>query len=199
VLSALALVLAGCVTPPGSEPPPGAPSATPADAPTAAATATSRSPVGTPVPVETTPPALAGSPTPRADEPVTITVYFTDRKRYEQNEQPFEVPVTRTVAPGSDLLEAFFAGPTDDEEEAGLDAVLSGFTGLERLEVADGIARVYLEGECSSGGATYTIAQPLIANLTQFDEIRYVKIYDAEGTTEQPEGETNSIPFCLEP
>jgi len=65
--------------------------------------------------------------------------------------------------------------------------------------IADGIARVYLTGPCSSGGATYTVAQPILRNLLQFEEIRYVKIYDAEGVTEEPEGPSNSIPPCLEP
>jgi hypothetical protein len=36
-------------------------------------------------------------------------------------------------------------------------------------------------------------------NLLQFEEIDYVKIYDAEGETEVPEGRSSSIPFCLEP
>jgi len=48
-------------------------------------------------------------------------------------------------------------------------------------------------------GATYTIAQPLMKNLRQFPDIDYVKIYDAEGQTGQPEGLSDSIPFCLEP
>jgi hypothetical protein len=70
---------------------------------------------------------------------------------------------------------------------------------LQPLEVRDGVARVYLDGECRSNGAAYTVASPLIANLAQFPEIETIKIYDAAGATEQPEGPENSIPFCLEP
>jgi hypothetical protein len=67
------------------------------------------------------------------------------------------------------------------------------------VEVNDGIARVYLTGECNSQGSTFTLAQPLIAILQQFDEIQWVKIYDQNGETEIPEGPQNSIPACLEP
>jgi hypothetical protein len=81
----------------------------------------------------------------------------------------------------------------------GLELIDSGFTGYSQLVVAGGIAHIYLSGPCQSGGATYTIAQPLLANLRQFPEINYVKIYDAEGSTGDPSGQSNSIPACLEP
>jgi hypothetical protein len=165
-----------------------------APAPTATATATASAsaqpPAGTPS--LTQPPAL-----------LVIQVYFTDRLAYAAGRPPYEVAVTRTVPAGSNLpaavLAAFFQGPTPAERAVGLDAVTSGFTGVSRLTIAGGIARVYLSGECQSGGATYTIAQPLGANLRQFAEVRFVKIYDAQGTTEQPDGDSDSIPACLEP
>jgi len=97
------------------------------------------------------------------------------------------------------VLIAFFKGPTIDEREDGLEAITSGFKGVGTLTIRNGIARVYLNGECASLGATYTIAQPIMRNLLQFEDISYVKIYDENGDTEEPEGETNSIPFCLEP
>ena len=116
---------------------------------------------------------------------------------------PFEVPVQRLVPAISKRPEAvlteFFKGPTAEERRRGLAAITSGFIGFSRLEIQDGIARVYLMGTCASGGATYTVAQPLMKNLLQFKEIKYVKIYDAAGTTETPEGPSNSIPECLEP
>jgi len=134
---------------------------------------------------------------------VPATVYFTDTHRFAVGTPPFEVPVTRlvpaTADPPAAVLTEFFKGPTAEERRRGLDAITSGFTGFSRLEIRDGIARVYLTGPCSSGGAAYTVAQPILKNLLQFKEIRYVKIYDAAGTTEEPEGPTNSIPFCLEP
>ncbi|MGE5527933.1 MAG: GerMN domain-containing protein [Patescibacteria group bacterium] len=132
-----------------------------------------------------------------------ITVYFTDTRRFAEGTPPFEVPVTRLVPATADLptatLAEFYKGPTPSERQQGLEAVKSGTTGFSKLTVADGIARVYLTGPCSSGGATYTVAQPIFKNLLQYPEIRYVKIYDANGETEEPEGPSNSIPFCLEP
>ena len=61
------------------------------------------------------------------------------------------------------------------------------------------MAHVYLVGECASLGATYTVGQPILANLLQFDAIQTVKIYDAYGATGNPDGPGHSIPFCLEP
>ena len=97
------------------------------------------------------------------------------------------------------VLEEFFLGPTLEEQTQGLIAVTSGATGFSSLVVGDGVAHVYLEGVCNSGGATYTIAQPLAVNLKQFDAIETVKIYDENGGTEVPDGPSDSIPFCLEP
>lgn len=145
----------------------------------------------------------AGDVTTPTPENVEITVYFTDSDRYAAATEPFEVAVTRAVPAGTDLplavLDAFFAGPTAEEAANGLEAITSGATGFSELRIEEGIAHVTLEGPCSSGGATYTIAQPLMKNLLQFDEIDTVKIYDADGTTEVPAGPGNSIPFCLEP
>jgi hypothetical protein len=134
---------------------------------------------------------------------VEVTVYFTDSNRYAIGTPPFEAGVTRQVDSGVDLPRAvlveFFRGPTEAERTQGLDLITSGFTGFSQLVIEDGIARVYLSGPCRSNGATYTIAQPLIANLSQFETIQAIKIYDAEGTTGDPDGPGNSIPFCLEP
>jgi hypothetical protein len=48
-------------------------------------------------------------------------------------------------------------------------------------------------------GATYTIADLLTYNLKQFPEIRFVKIYDENGGTQNPNGLSDSIPVCLQP
>lgn len=145
-----------------------------------------------------TPPPVTTEPAP-----IEISVYFTDSNRYAAGTPPFEVAITRYVAPTSNLPEAvlieFFRGPTEEERTRGLELITSGFTGFSSLQVENGMAHVYLTGPCQSHGATYTIAQPLLANLLQFDEIEFVKIYESKGETEQPTGQTNSIPFCLEP
>ena len=147
-------------------------------------------------------PSLTPIPSPTV-ELVEVTVFFTDVNQYATGTPPFEVGVTRQVLATAKLpeavLNAFFAGPTAEERAQGLEAIRSGFNGYSALVIEEGIARVYLSGRCFSNGATYTIAQPVITNLLQFDEVGYVKIYDENGETELPEGKTNSIPFCLEP
>ncbi len=134
---------------------------------------------------------------------VTVTVYFTDQNRYAAAIEPYEVGVAREALASQFhpevVLEEFFIGPTPEEQAQGLMAVTSGSTGFRSLVVQDGVAHVYLDGQCNSGGATYTISQPLMANLKQFDAIEYVKIYDENGETEIPDGRSDSIPFCLEP
>ena len=141
--------------------------------------------------------------TPPTSDLISITVYFTDTNRYAVGIPPFEAAVTRTVPASANLAEAvllaFFDGPTLEEGEQGLEAITSGFDGFSALVIEDGIARLYLRGECASLGATYTVAQPIMKNLLQFPEVSYVKIYDENGETEIPEGDSNSIPFCLEP
>lgn len=136
-------------------------------------------------------------------EMAEVVVYFLDEARFATGSEPYEVGVVRSVHPDSFLprmaLQAYFDGPTDKETEQGLRAVLSSCTGFSEFSIQDGIAMVKLEGPCTSGGSTYTIAQPVIKTLLQFPEVQYVKIFDADGTTEEPFGPVNSIPFVLEP
>jgi len=144
------------------------------------------------VPTETVPPAT-----------VTLTVYFTDLPRYQVGTEPYEAAVTRVVPAPASLPEAIltqlFLGPTNAEKAQGLDVILSGTTGFNNLTIENGIARVYLSGTCASNGATYTIANLIYANLAQFPEIQWIKIYDQNNETETPDGPSGSIPFCLEP
>jgi hypothetical protein len=136
-------------------------------------------------------------------EPVTLSVYFTNTNRYAVGTEPYEDPVTRTVPMNVSLpqtvLEQLFLGPSPQERAGGLETVLSGTTGFSKFTIDDGVARVYLAGKCNSGGATYTISNLIFANLAQFPEIKWIKIYDENGQTESPEGQSSSIPFCLEP
>ena len=144
------------------------------------------------VPTETVTPEMA-----------TLTVYFTDVARYQVGTEPYETAVTRTIPSPTSLPEAvltqLFLGPTEAEKAQGLDVVLSGTTGFSDLTIENGVARVYLTGACSSQGATYTIANLIYANLSQFPEIQWIKIYDQNNETETPDGQSGSIPFCLEP
>lgn len=144
---------------------------------------------------------LAGClPTP---DTVTITVYFLEESKFAVGTEPYEKAVTRTI-PATDnlpraVLEQLFLGPTPEEQDAGLRLVLSGATGFLDFRVEDGVAHVTLTGKCSSGGSTYSIGNLIFANLAQFPEIEWIKIYDENGETETPDGPSSSIPFCLEP
>lgn len=162
-------------------------------------------PTPAPTTAPTITPAAVQSPTvaPTTAPTVEITVYFTDLNRFNTGTMPFEVGVPRTVSATANLPEAalaeFFKGPTAAERAQGLERINSGFTGFSALKLQGGTAHVYLNGPCASHGATYCVAQPVMKNLLQFKEIEYVKIYDADGTTTDPTGPTNSIPPCLEP
>ncbi len=133
----------------------------------------------------------------------TISVYFQDVARYQVGTEPYEKAVTRTIPVPASLPEAvltqLFLGPTPAETAAGLAVVLSGTTGFSNFTVDNGVARLYLTGICNSNGSTYTIGNLVSANLAQFPEIQWVKIYDQNGQTETPDGQSSSIPFCLEP
>jgi hypothetical protein len=160
-------------------------------------------PSGTLPPAPTLAPTESPTPISVSPNPIQVTVYFTDRARYAAGTPPFESPVVRNAPaladPPQAVLTEFFVGPTPEEQAQGLEAITSGFTGYSALQIQDGIARVYLTGTCFSNGATYTVAQPILANLLQFPDVQYVKVYDENGTTEQPDGPVNSIPVCLEP
>ncbi len=153
---------------------------------------------GSPAPTEPTLPTETVLPAT-----VTLTVYFTDVARYQVGTEPYEAAVTRIVPVPASLPEAvltqLFLGPTDAEKAQGLEVILSGTTGFSNLTIENGIARVYLTGACASQGATYTIANLIYANLEQFPEIQWIKIYDQNNETETPDGQSGSIPFCLEP
>ncbi len=142
-------------------------------------------------------PTITRSPT------VTITVYFTNLANYLAGTEPYETAVTRTLPATNSLpdivLTQLFLGPSSLEKELGLTAFLSGATGYSKLTIEEGVARVYLTGDCNSNGATYTIANMIDANLKQFPEVKWIKIYDKNGETETPAGQSGSIPFCLEP
>lgn len=98
------------------------------------------------------------------------------------------------------VLTEYFKGPGATEKYYyGWTAIYDGFTGYSKVEISDGIARVYLTGACRPANPAYTIADTLTYNLKQFSDIKYVKIYDQNGLTKDPFGISDSIPACLSP
>ncbi len=186
--------------------------------PTATRTAT-RTPTRTRTPTFTVTPSRTRTPTPTRTLTRTITpthtrrptatplyrvidVYFVSRVRYEANTPPFVmtgVRWARTNAVPQTALNEYFKGPGATERFSfGWIALYNGFTGYSRLEIRDGVAHVFLAGTCAPNGRDFNIADLLILNLKQFPEIRFVKIYDENGTTQNPDGLSDSIPACLQ-
>lgn len=132
-----------------------------------------------------------------------IDIYYLDENQFVAGIEPYEAAVSREIPlveeEAAAIMRLLFEGPSADEYEAGLRLVNSGCEGFSEIEVAGGIARVYLYGNCNSSGSTYTVANLIFVNLKQLDNISYVKIYDESGSTESPEGDVDSIPFSLEP
>lgn len=150
----------------------------------------------------TTTPGAGGSTTTVAPGEMVVQVFFLDEAAFNIGRPPYTRPVERTVsseAPARAALDQLFAGPTDEERADGLTFVGSDATGISELTIADGIARVHLEGGCASGGSTFTVADQIAATLRQFESVRVVKVYDPEGTTGRPDDASDSIPACLEP
>jgi hypothetical protein len=136
-------------------------------------------------------------------EYVLVNVYFVDQYRMDRNLKPFEqagIRWSKSNRLARTVLDEYFRGPGGSERiQFGWIGIYSGFTGYSKLEVKDGVAHVYLRGVCDSGGSTYTIADVLKVNLKQFDDIKFVKIYDQNGETRFPQGLSDSIPACLAP
>lgn len=133
---------------------------------------------------------------------VPVNVHLLDLDRFEPGVPPYTRAVTRQVIPPATArgaLQRLFAGPTQDELAQRLRFVDSDATGFTGLSIVDGIARVRLTGGCSSHGSTFSVADEIFPTLKQFSSVRWVKIYDPQGNTERPTGQTDSIPECLEP
>ena len=132
-----------------------------------------------------------------------IDLYMVNRFRYENNLPPFVVTGERwarsNMLPQA-ALDEYFKGPGSTERfQFGWIALYNGFTGYNRFEIRDGVARVFLTGTCTPDGRDFTIADLITLNLKQFPEIRFVKIYDENGTTQNHDGLSDSVPTCLQP
>jgi hypothetical protein len=124
------------------------------------------------------------------------------RFAYQNNIPPFERQGTRWARTNNLIgtaLDEYFKGPGTQEKSYGWMALYNGFSGYDRYEIRDGVIHLYLKGKCDRAGQTYTIANLLTLTLKQFPEIQFVKIYDENGTTQNPNGLSDSIPACLQP
>ncbi|MFC5822122.1 GerMN domain-containing protein [Nonomuraea harbinensis] len=133
---------------------------------------------------------------------VPVRGYFLNTANYATGRTPYTTAVRRPVigpATAHGALQRLFAGPTQAEKAQGLRFVSSKATGFSKLTIKKGIARVYLTGRPASAGSTFTIADEITPTLKQFPAVKWVKIYDGRGHTQQPYGPSDSIPDSLEP
>jgi hypothetical protein len=133
---------------------------------------------------------------------VLTRIFFVDMHRFELGQEPYVRAVLRPVIPpnvGANSLTWLFAGPTPAERAGGLNFVSSDATGFTNLSIRNKVARVHLLGGASSHGSTLTIASEIFPLLKQFPTVKWVKIYDPNGETENPSGQSDSIPAGLEP
>lgn len=129
-------------------------------------------------------------------------VYFLNRANFSVGREPYFTSVLRSVpvtTPAIGLMDRLFAGPTPFEASRSLAFLASRATGFTGLSISGGVARVRLTGGCSSGGSTASIADEIGPTLKQLPTVRWVKLYDPAGHTEDPTGLTDSRPSCLEP
>jgi hypothetical protein len=129
-------------------------------------------------------------------------VYFVDGARFNQKNPPYlangERYVRSSIDPYKAILDEYFKGPGATEKYTyGYFAVYDGFKTYRKLEVANGIARVYLLGSCKPEYVDLNIATLITANLKQFSTVQYVKVYDENDETTSPRGNVDSAPACL--
>ena len=201
-------------TPAATATPTAAPTAVPTRTPPPTATSTStatRTPRPTATPVPSSTPSKTPSRTPSRTPtpsitptllPVSINVYFTNTRRSGTQNPPFDQAVSREI-PGSanaisSALDAYFVGPTIEEQASGLVVVRNGFVSYRRMEFTNGVLSVYLAGNCQPTGTGYSLAQPLIATLKQFPGVLHVKLYDAYDHTADASSTSDSRPDCLD-
>ena len=108
-------------------------------------------------------------------------------------------PLPQGVDPIRAVLDAYFAGPTEEESAQGLVLVSSGFEGVGGLTIENGIARIHLAGKCANNGAAYSVASVIHKNLEQYPQITAIKIYDENDDNLDPDSSMSSVPYCLEP
>ena len=131
-----------------------------------------------------------------------VKVFFQNKPNYVKGVEPYVTPVWRRVATpavAAGALNAMFHWPTPSESAAGLRFVNSAASTFDRLSIVNSVARVRLLWACNSYGSTFTIANEIMPTLKQFSSVQWVKLYGPAGSTETPNGLSDSIPFCLEP
>ena len=139
----------------------------------------------------------------KADIPrVTVGVFYIDTNKLEAGDEDPWVKVDREVGaktPAKNAVWQLLKGPGPKEETEGLTLMKSGSEGFQNFAIEGTTATLSLRGGCDSGGSTITVYDHIEKTLKAFPEIEHVKLLDAEGNTQNAEGEGDSRPACLEP
>lgn len=133
----------------------------------------------------------------------TIRVYFARGNNVLNHRPPYEASGIRYVRTDISIymavLNEYFKGPGSTEYfNYGYRSLYDGFSGYQDFSVSNHTAYVTLIGTCRRQFEDYTIAQLIQSNLKQFEEIEAVKIFDAQGQTQNPDETGDSVPACLE-
>jgi murein DD-endopeptidase MepM/ murein hydrolase activator NlpD len=168
------------------------PTATPSLTPTPSVT---RTPTRTLTPTNTRLP----SATPLYNK---VNIYFASNYRLSIHQPPYDVHGLRyepsRLSVYNAVLDEYFKGPGSTEYTSyGYRALYDGFTGYTLVEIADDIVRVHLKGLCARQRPEFGIAELINLNLKQFPAIHFVKIYDQNDQTTDPDGISDSLPACL--
>lgn len=135
-------------------------------------------------------------------ERVPVKIWFGDPSSYGGG-APYMDAVTRLVPAdmvAQSLLHRLFAGPTQGEKAAGLELVKSGAKDFTDFSVNTvDVARLQLTGGCQLGPEPISIGTEITRSLKTLVSIDWVKIYDPDGNTTDPDHPTDSLPECLTP
>lgn len=152
-------------------------------------------------------PAAPPSPAPPAPpERRTLSVWFVDGPAYEVGKEPYLVAVPREIAfappgvttPAAGLLDAWFAGPTAEEQARGLLRHANGATGYDTLKIEAGTLSFRLQPTCTGAGSL-SLRDQVMPTLRQLDGVKAIHILDPQGNTLDPTPGVDSVPGCLEP
>jgi Fe-S cluster biogenesis protein NfuA len=133
---------------------------------------------------------------------VAVGLYYIDTNKLEAGDEDPWVRVERQVGaktPAKNAVWQLLKGPGPKEQSDGLTLMKSGSDGFQNFAIEGTTATLSLRGGCDSGGSTITVYDHIEKTLKAFPEIEHVKLLDAEGNTQNPDGEGDSRPACLEP
>lgn len=132
---------------------------------------------------------------------MTTTIYLVDPQAFRTGASAsFLVPVTRRVPaadPVAGALAALFAGPTPAEAARGLRGAPWPGARVASWRLHDGIVDVHLAPGCVRVPSV-PFGLALLRTVDAQPGVSYTKVFDAQGQTEVPQYDLDSLPTCLD-